>query len=256
MGLVSAKTLNAVLGIESLVASGVALSFVTQMFKVWYSESNIQSVGSALRKAGLDQTLPQFFPSNDRAPDKILLYLREEEGLDGLAKWFARQETAEVKAALQRAIIEMVQEEKDPAEIIQHTREVQVANRIPESETVQVVWSALMQAVTWNKKSDMLGAQALRHVSTYLNVIGNWTKSERAQLKLLVAVQEFAFGHQAFLKLFKNICLMLYKADHVGEDAIILWFTRGASNKGRTIFLAEMRPFVDWLRTAEEDDTA
>jgi len=39
----------------------------------------------------------------------------------------------------------------------------------------------------------------------------------------------------------------------VAEDAINKWYTEGHSSKGRTVFLDQMKGFMEWLRNAEEE---
>lgn len=38
----------------------------------------------------------------------------------------------------------------------------------------------------------------------------------------------------------------------LGEDAILKWFQQAHSPKGKTIFLEQMKDFIQWLQNAEE----
>jgi hypothetical protein len=45
-------------------------------------------------------------------------------------------------------------------------------------------------AVDWNKKAELMIEQALRHIQTNLALMAQFTQSDRAQIELLVNVQE------------------------------------------------------------------
>lgn len=68
-----------------------------------------------------------------------------------------------------------------------------------------------MDAVEWNKKPEIVIEQALRHVKGNMKLISRFTKSDRAQVVLLVAMQEHAYQNQTFLKIFSRLCLLFYK---------------------------------------------
>ena len=38
----------------------------------------------------------------------------------------------------------------------------------------------------------------------------------------------------------------------VSEDVILKWFKDGHSQKGKSVFLEQMKGFVEWLQNAEE----
>ena len=73
-----------------------------------------------------------------------------------------------------------------------------------------------MNAVEWNKKPEILFEQALRHVKSNLKLIGRFTKSDRAQVVLMVTMQEHAYQNQTFLKIFSRLCLLFYKGMYQG----------------------------------------
>lgn len=43
-------------------------------------------------------------------------------------------------------------------------------------------------------------------------------------------------------------------ADVLSEEAILKWYSGGHLNKGRSIFLEQMKKFVEWLKNAEEGE--
>ena len=45
-------------------------------------------------------------------------------------------------------------------------------------------------------------------------------------------------------------------ADVLSEEAILKWYTDGTQNmtsKGKSVFLQQMKKFVEWLKSAEEE---
>lgn len=41
-------------------------------------------------------------------------------------------------------------------------------------------------------------------------------------------------------------------ADVLSEEAILKWYTEGHVAKGKSVFLEQMKKFVEWLKNAEE----
>jgi len=41
-------------------------------------------------------------------------------------------------------------------------------------------------------------------------------------------------------------------ADVVSEDSILKWYHSSHSSKGKSVFLEQMKTFVEWLQNAEE----
>lgn len=48
--------------------------------------------------------------------------------------------------------------------------------------------------------------------------------------------------------LFCFVCI----ADVLSEEAILKWYTEGHVAKGKSVFLEQMKKFVEWLKNAEE----
>lgn len=253
MGLMSTKPLIS-MEIESVVSTGLARTFITQLFRTWTKLSSMSSIGTALRKSGMDQKLHLFFPQNARTMLDIINYFNEQTGFDELCKWYTGLQTAEVKKDLAAEVSHMLKEEATQDALIERVRAVQEEHRIPESEIVKLLWPAVMGAVEWNKKAELMIEQALRHVKSNLMLLARWTKSDRAQIVLMVTMQDYCFINQNFLKIYNRFCLLFYKAEILGEDAILSWHSKDHSTKGKSVFLSDMNEFVNWLKTAEYED--
>eukprot|EP01137_Pigoraptor_chileana_P015921 Opistho-2@5530 len=65
-GLASATVLSSLIS-DHLLRDGVALKFVTQVFKVWIAKASLDNLGITLRKAGMDSRLLEFFPPEQAA---------------------------------------------------------------------------------------------------------------------------------------------------------------------------------------------
>lgn len=46
----------------------------------------------------------------------------------------------------------------------------------------------------------------------------------------------------------------VFLADVLNEESILKWYTEGNVAKGRSIFLEQMKKFVEWLKSAEEGE--
>lgn len=45
---------------------------------------------------------------------------------------------------------------------------------------------------------------------------------------------------------------MYSSADVLSEDSVLKWYNTSHSAKGKTVFLEQMKTFVEWLQNAEE----
>lgn len=93
------------------------------------------------------------------------------------------------------------------------------------------------------------------------------------QLTLLLKMQEYCYINMSFMKSFHKIVLLFYKSmsfvslfktvftfdvsclldDVITEQAILKWYNESHLQKGKSVFLQQMKPMVDWLMTAEEE---
>ena len=64
-------------------------------------------------------------------------------------------------------------------------------------------------------------------------------------------VQEYCYDNQNFLKCFNKIVLLFYKTEVLSEEVILKWYKDGHVPKGWTVFMDQMKKFIDWLEQAE-----
>ena len=70
-----------------------------------------------------------------------------------------------------------------------------------------------------------------------------------------VQIQEFCYDNQNFLKCFNKIILLFYKTEVLSEEVILKWYKDGHAPKGWTVFMDQMKKFVEWLEQAESGNT-
>jgi hypothetical protein len=253
MGLISAKPLLGMI-IESIVEAGFAEMFLITFLQAYRKVGSAGQIGSTLRKSGMDQKLDLFFPQNNRTVSEIVEKFTAAGGLEDVIAWFLSQQTAELKQQLTFELTEMMKAGDTQEVLITKVRDIQVENRIPESEIIKLVFTCMMESIEWNKKAELMMGQACGHVHSNLALLARWAKSERAQITLMIAFQEYAFINQTLIKVFKRVILLLYRAEVLDEDSILLWFNHDHSQKGKTAFLTEMTEMVDWLNTADVEE--
>lgn len=251
IGLVPASVLNSLFQ-EHLVKDGIALDFIIDVFQLWMIEKDGNSVAAALRKYKLDSRLMEFFPANKRSTE-IFERTFTEKGLGQIVEFQRAQENSCVKRELQKQLATLIKEEIPAKDVILTVKESMSKHSLPEYEVAVLIWNTLMAAVEWNKKEELVAEQALKHLKQYTPLLAAFTNQGRAELALLVKVQEFCFENMNFMKVFQKIVVLFYKAKVLSEDIILKWYREAHSPKGKSIFLDQMRVFVEWLQNAEEE---
>lgn len=237
---------------DHLVKDGIALEFIMEVFKTWLSEKDSNAVWASLRKSGLDSRLLEFLPANKRSMD----YLSENfksNGLTQLLDYLKAQENKSVKKELQQQVGELLKSNVPLEEVISTVKDQMKKNALPEHEVAVLLWSSLMTIVDWNKRQELVMEQAVKHLRQYTSLLSAFTSSTKAELALLVRVQEYCYDNMAFMKVFERILVLFYKTDVLSEDSILKWYKESHSSKGKSIFLEQTRKFVEWLQSAEEE---
>ncbi|XP_054712687.1 eIF5-mimic protein 2-like [Uloborus diversus] len=237
---------------DHLVKDGIALEFIIEIFKVWLDEKDSNAVWAALRKAGLDSRLLEFLPTSKRSIE-YLSSIFKSHGLTQLAEYLKAQENKSVKKELHQQVAELLTSNVPLDEIISVVKEQMKKNSIPEQEIAVLLWTSLMTIVDWNKRQELVLDQAVKHLRKYTQLLSAFTSSTKAEIALLVKVQEYCYDNMAFMKVFEKILVLFYRADVLSEDAILKWYKEAHSPKGKSIFLDQTRKFVEWLQNAEEE---
>jgi len=237
---------------DHLVKEGISLECAAAIFEVWLSYRDPKEVFSALKKAQVDSRLQELLPVNKRNNETFCAYFREK-GLGSIADMQNSSNASKAKKEAQKALSEMVENEDSMAEMMEFTQDLIQKQGMTETEVTVAIWNTVMGAVEWNKKEDLVAEQALKHLRTYTPLLAVTAKSVKAELAFMLRVQEYCYENMNFLKSFQKIIIMLYKTDVLSEDTILRWYKQAHSPKGKSVFLEQMKTFVEWLEKAEEE---
>ncbi|TRZ01789.1 hypothetical protein DNTS_017770 [Danionella cerebrum] len=137
--------------------------------------------------------------------------------------------------------------------IVGYVREEMRKTSISEQTMIGIVWTSVMSSVEWNKKEELVTEQAIKHLKLYSPLLKSFTSQGLSELTLLLKIQEYCYDNIHFMKAFQKIVVLLYKADVLSEEAILKWYTEAHMAKGKSVFLEQMKKFVEWLKNAEEE---
>lgn len=74
------------------------------------------------------------------------------------------------------------------------------------------IWGTIMSIAEWNKKEELVAEQAMKHLRNYTQLFGAFATTQKAEMSLLLKVQEFCYENMNFMKAFQKIVLMFYKS--------------------------------------------
>jgi hypothetical protein len=69
-----------------------------------------------------------------------------------------------------------------------------------------------MNEAEWNKKEELVGEQALKHLKAYTPLFAAFTSIAKSELCLMLRVQEYCYGNMNFMKVFSKIIMLFYKS--------------------------------------------
>uniref|UniRef100_A0A8C1K9G8 Basic leucine zipper and W2 domains 1a n=1 Tax=Cyprinus carpio TaxID=7962 RepID=A0A8C1K9G8_CYPCA len=230
-GNISASILSSLFN-ENLVKEGVSAAFAVKLFKSWINEKDINSVAASLRKVGMDNRLMELFPANKRSCEHFSKYFTDA-GLKELSDFARNQQSIGARKELQKELQE----------------------QMSRGETLKDVslLCLVMSSVEWNKKEELVTEQAIKLLKQYSPLLKAFTSQGLSELTLLLKIQEYCYDNIHFMKAFQKIVVLLYKADVLSEEVILKWYTEGHVAKGKSVFLEQMKKFVEWLKNAEEE---
>uniref|UniRef100_G1TBL0 eIF5-mimic protein 1 n=1 Tax=Oryctolagus cuniculus TaxID=9986 RepID=G1TBL0_RABIT len=237
---------------DSLVKEGIAASFAVKLFKAWMAEKDANSVTSSLRKANLDKRLLELFPVNRQSVDHFAKYFTDA-GLKELSDFLRVQQSLGTRKELQKELQERLSQECPIKEVVLYVKEEMKRNDLPETAVIGLLWTCIMNAVEWNKKEELVAEQALKHLKQYAPLLAVFSSQGQSELALLQKVQEYCYDNIHFMKAFQKIVVLFYKADVLSEEAILKWYKEAHVAKGKSVFLDQMKKFVEWLQNAEEE---
>lgn len=250
--LVTAKPLES-LTVEACVKDGLSLEFLVVLMRAWLAEAPMSTISSALRKEKID--LLDLCPPARRTQEHFRQYCVEAGGLDELVSWQVSQQSRDHLRQLQRDVADQLSAGTPLEEIAHRARDAAAAASIVDVDVVDRLVNAALDAVDWSKRAEQQPDQALRQIKAMIPLFTPFCKTQPTQLALVVRLQTYCYDNPALTKTFHKLVILLYKADVVGEEAILKWHDGGSSTKGRSGFLEQMQEMVDWLKNAEEESS-
>jgi len=237
---------------EHLVKDGIAVNFLCKVLLAARTLKDMNQVPTLLRKAGLERRITDFFPGNKRTVTYFNKFF-EEQGLQEIVSMQTTLKTETGIKRLMKYLAEHLHDQTPAKELHANIQNIAQTHEMNEQTIIATIWNSVMQDMDWNKKEELVADQALKHLLNYTKLFQAHTESARAELHLMVKVQEFCYDNMNFMKVFHKIILLFYKNDIVSEEVILKWYKDGHSSKGKSIFLDQMSKFVDWLQNAEEE---
>ncbi|TNN88765.1 Basic leucine zipper and W2 domain-containing protein 1-A [Liparis tanakae] len=234
------------------IVPGVSACFAVKLFKSWLTEKDINSVSSGLRKVGMDSRLMELFPANKRSCEHFSKYFTDA-GLPELSDFAKNQQSIGARKELQKELEEQMSRGEPLKDIIPYVREEIKKNNISEQTMIGLIWASVMNSLEWNKKEELVTEQAIKLLKQYSPLLKSFTSQGLSELTLLLKIQEYCYDNIHFMKAFQNIVVLLYKADVLSEEAILKWYNEAHLAKGKSVFLEQMKKFVEWLKNAEEE---
>jgi hypothetical protein len=241
---------------DAKVNKGTSLEFLTQFCHEYLSKDPIEELDMLFKRARLDNKMLAFFPQQKRSINHFNSYFTDS-GLVQLVELNKKRFSNANLRSLEDELKLHIKEEGSVKEAIEITTTKIEELKLLEIDVLPVIWTSVMDSVQRSSKSS---TQLQTHQSV-LKLLRHWIKlfqkhclTSRQELVLLNVIQVYCYEDAAILKLFPQIVKLLYDADVIAEDTILLWAKQGSSPKGRQVFLRDMEPFIKWLQEASEEE--
>ena len=251
-GHISIAPLKKLLEQDLLIKEGYGFEFLLQVLQTWQNEKDASTVWTALRKSGVDSKLLDFLPKSKRNQETFSKSMLEY-GLQQLLAYQEVQRVETLKKELSQEIQTQINENgSTPKELISIIKDYMTEYSLTDTEVIVILWNTLMSMVEWNKKEELVADQAMKHLRVYIPLFAEFTKTNKAEMSLMLRIQDYCYENMNFLKAFQKIIFLFYKNDVISEDVILRWYKKDHLPKGKSIFLEQMKKFIDWLMNAEE----
>ena len=247
---------------ESAISSGIALHFMTGIITS-YLETNGKSVEklmTLLKSAGIDTgTMVEMMPSGSRSADALSEHFKKL-GLFMLVEQNERRVKTDNIRALREGMITRVNDAIPVQDTMVFIQEMKTNAKLTDKEIVQAAWMAVTTSIDMSRKIQQNRTELMVSTQKWAPLLEQICLSGPMQLELIVQIQAFVTADMELLKIsaFTELINLLYHKDVLSEEAILRWFRRGmrlekGSAASSDIIREQMRPFIKWLETAEEE---
>ena len=211
-GHITVSPLKTLLEQDLLVKEGLAFQFLLDVLAAWQSEKDASTVWTSLRKSYLDSKLLEFLPQTKRTQEAFASAMLDA-GLGQLLEYQKAQRVETLKKLLAGKITNQIQNKgATPEDLIQLVQDYMDKNQFSESEVIIILWNTLMSLVDWSKKEELVADQAAKQLRFYIPLFGQFCKTSKAELALLIRIQDYCYENMNFLKAFQKIVLLFYKS--------------------------------------------
>ncbi|KAI8093523.1 armadillo-type protein [Halteromyces radiatus] len=243
---------------DYLVKDGHSLVFATAVFRTILTEQNIDQLGKYLVLSGMDTRLLELFPPNKREEECLSRHF-EAEDMKQLVGFHQRNQKNSMKGDLLSNLKHLLSEETPVEEVLTVIKEAKKDAGLDESDVIPIIWTAIIDSVDlMNTRPDQVESSVLRGLNQWSRLLENYTASPKTEILLLQRVQITCYEDAKVTKVFRQIIQLLYKNDVLSDNAILYWADKAHKPQGKTVFLKQMAPFVQWLRdnedSSEEED--
>jgi len=238
------------------VKDGMALEFLMELLGILKQEKGSAAVTTVIKKSGAENRLMEFFPAtSQQQTEENFAKAFQSRDLAEVVNFRKQVSATNVRNDLNRTLTDAIAEEKSEKEIVAELKEFVTKTGISEQEVAVQIWQCVMNAEEWSKKEDLLQDQVIRHLKNHVALLGSFTSQFKSELQLLNKIQEYCYDHMSFMKSFNKIVLFLYKTDVLSEDSILKWYKETHSSRGWSVFMDQIKKFVEWLEQAEEEES-
>lgn len=112
-------------------------------------------------------------------------------------------------------------DQKPFKEIITNLRELAQKTNIGDHEIIVLIWTTIISLAEWNKKEELVTDQALKHLKPYTPLLKEFGTTDRAELALVLKVQEFCYENMNFMKAFQKIVCLFYQGKYFKPNNIV-----------------------------------
>lgn len=124
--------------------------------------------------------------------------------------------------SIEKVLNDDIRDNKTHKEIISDIRELAQKSNIADHEVINLIWTTVMSLGEWNKKEELVTDQALKHLKQYTQLLTAFASTEKAELSLILKVQEFCYENMNFMKAFQKIIILFYQGKIQSEIFINL----------------------------------
>jgi hypothetical protein len=254
------------------------LLFLTGVLRSYLDEQNIDHLTSMMKRAGITDSLIEFFPPNKRQEEYLIRHF-ELEGLKSVLDFYKKSQGNVVKEITKAKLVELIQAGKSQGEVgklchavitncnltpqlcyllhyqlTMYLKQQVTANSWTEFEAVSLIWDAILASIEYSSRAEQMEGQVVKAVTSWSKAMEYFCQSPKTEISLLQKVQVNCYDDARLMKLYRVIVTNFYKYDIVSKAAVLYWFEKGAASQGKAVFLKQVEPFVEWLNNEEDDD--